>query len=75
MERRLHIGGRDKRPGWEILNQDFLAGFLLAAGFDDMKPVERHGLVRGTSDMVGAGTPISLTLTAHKPAVQAGAAA
>ena len=20
MERRLHIGGREKRPGWEILN-------------------------------------------------------
>jgi len=50
------------------LNQDFLVGFLSAAGFDGLKRVSRHGLFQDTSDMVFADTPISLNMTACRPA-------
>jgi hypothetical protein len=46
-----------------------LAGFLAAAGFDKLQRVPRHGLFKDTSDMIVAGTPISLNLTASKPAL------
>jgi len=48
------------------LNQEFLAGFLNAAGFATAQRVPRHGLFRDTSDMVVAGTPISLNVMAKK---------
>ena len=49
------------------LNQDFLAGFLGHAGFVNLQRVTRHGLFTDTSDMIVAGTPISLNLDAYKP--------
>jgi predicted SAM-dependent methyltransferase len=49
------------------LNQDFLAGFLTAVGFERLQRVPRHGLFGDTSDMVFAGTPISLNMVAFKP--------
>jgi len=52
------------------LNEEFLAGYLYGTGFTDVRRVQRHGIFRDTSDMVFAGTPISLNLYA----VKAGAA-
>jgi predicted SAM-dependent methyltransferase len=70
---RMIFGGHVDAHDYHLvgLNQDFLAGFLAAAGFTAMKRVSRHGLFRDTSDMVVAGTPISLNFTACKPALQA----
>ena len=48
------------------LNQDFLGGYLTAAGFGRFERVTRHGLFSDTSDMVVAATPISLNLNAFK---------
>jgi predicted SAM-dependent methyltransferase len=57
------------------LNQEFLAGFLEAAGFRDCRRVQRHGLFRDTSDLAVAGRLISLNMTARKPRATATAEA
>lgn len=51
------------------LNAEFLAGFLQGAGFQTVQRVARHGLFQDTSDMVVAGTPISLNVNAFKAGV------
>jgi predicted SAM-dependent methyltransferase len=70
---RMIFGGHVDAHDYHLvgLNQDFLAGFLSAAGFDRLQRVSRHGLFKDTSDMVVAGTPISLNFTACKTAVAA----
>ena len=55
------------------LNAEFLAGYLQAAGFENVQRVPRHGLFADTSDMVVAGTPISLNVNAFKPVAVAAA--
>jgi predicted SAM-dependent methyltransferase len=72
---RMIFGGHVDAHDYHLvgLNQEFLAGFLAAAGFQDCRRVPRHGLFRDTSDMVVAGTPISLNVTASKPAAAAAA--
>jgi hypothetical protein len=55
------------------LNQDFLAIYLGQAGFEGLQRVQRHGFFKDTSDLVVAGTPISLNLNAYKPAAAAAA--
>ena len=66
---RMIFGGHVDAHDYHLvgLNQDFLAGFLNAAGFDTLQRVPRHHLFTDTSDMVVAGTPISLNLNAFKP--------
>ena len=66
---RMIFGGHMDAHDYHLvgLNQEFLVGFLAAAGFEAMQRVPRHGLFDDTSDMVFAGTPISLNLTASKP--------
>jgi predicted SAM-dependent methyltransferase len=66
---RMIFGGHVDAHDYHLvgLNQEFLAGFLQAAGFDRLQRVPRHGLFEDTSDMVVAGTPISLNLNAFKP--------
>lgn len=49
------------------LNQDFLSALLLEAGFAQVQKVARHGIFEDTSDMVFAGVPISLNMTARCP--------
>jgi len=68
---RMIFGGHVDAHDYHLvgLNQDFLAEFLSAAGFEQLKRVSRHGLFSDTSDMVVAGLPISLNMTACKPAV------
>lgn len=70
---RMIFGGHVDAHDYHLvgLNQDFLAGFLKAAGFGRMQRVSRHGIFTDTSDMVVAGTPISLNLNAYKPVLQA----
>ena len=66
---RMIFGGHVDDHDYHLvgLNQEFLCGFLQAAGFDRLQRVTRHGLFDDTSDMVVAGTPISLNLNAFKP--------
>ena len=75
---RMVFGGHIDAHDYHLvgLNQEFLAGFLAAAGFEQLQRVPRHGLFSDTSDMVFAGTPISLNMLARKPATlkQGGAA-
>lgn len=67
---RMVFGGHMDAHDYHLvgLNQDFLALYLGQAGFTSVQRVQRHGLFRDTSDMVVAGTPISLNVNAHKPA-------
>lgn len=71
---RMLFGGHVDAHDYHLvgLNQEFLAGFLGAAGFGTVRRVPRHGLFRDTSDMVVAGTPISLNVEALKPLVATG---
>ncbi len=66
---RMIFGGHVDAHDYHLvgLNQEFLAGFLDAAGFEQMMRVSGHGLFSDTSDMVVAGTRISLNLVARKP--------
>lgn len=65
---RMIFGGHvDEHDYHQVgLNHDFLAAFLGQAGFVDLRRVTRHGLFADTSDMIVAGTPISLNLDAFK---------
>ncbi|MDO9095509.1 MAG: methyltransferase domain-containing protein [Rubrivivax sp.] len=66
---RMIFGGHVDAHDYHLvgLNQDFLAGYLQSAGFEQLQRVPRHGLFHDTSDMVVAGVPISLNLNAFKP--------
>lgn len=66
---RMIFGGHVDAHDYHLvgLNEEFLAGFMVAAGFERLQRVTRHGLFRDTSEMVVAGTPISLNLTGVKP--------
>ncbi len=74
---RMIFGGHVDAHDYHLvgLNQDFLAGFLFAAGFEQLQRVTRHGLFRDTSDMSVNGQAISLNITARKPVRQAQAEA
>lgn len=50
------------------LNQDFMAAYLVRAGFVNLQRVSRHGLFADTSETVVLGTPISLNINAYRPA-------
>ncbi len=69
---RMIFGGHVDAHDYHLvgLNQDFLAGFLTAAGFHKLQRVTRHGLFQDTSDTVVAGTSISLNITAMKPVLE-----
>jgi hypothetical protein len=67
----LHIGGREKREGWKILNiqpgahADYL-GDIRQAGFSKAVRVESFGLFQDTSDFKPYGFPISLNVVATR---------
>jgi len=50
------------------LNEEFLASFLLRAGFTKLRRVRDLGFFDDTSRMVVGDTPISLNMIAEKPA-------
>ncbi|MDE2371896.1 MAG: methyltransferase domain-containing protein [Burkholderiales bacterium] len=66
---RMIFGGHVDAHDYHLvgLNQDFLAGFLGSAGFEQMQRVQRHDIFRDTSELQVAGTPISINVTARKP--------
>lgn len=74
---RMIFGGHVDAYDYHLvgLNQEFLAGFLQAVGFESTQRVSRHGLFNDTSDMVVAGTPISLNVMAKKKVAAAAAVA
>ena len=67
---RMIFGGHVDAHDYHLvgLNQDFLSAFLAQTGYVDVQRVALHGLFADTSEMVVAGTPISLNLNACKPA-------
>jgi predicted SAM-dependent methyltransferase len=66
---RMIFGGHVDAHDYHLvgLNQEFLAGFLEAAGYEQLQRVGSHGLFGDTSDMAVAGTRISLNVSARKP--------
>ncbi len=74
---RMIFGGHMDAHDYHLvgLNQEFLAGYLQAAGFARVERVSRHGLFADTSDMVFGGVPISLNVIAHNTVAAAAAPA
>lgn len=70
---RMIFGGHMNEHDYHLvgLNQDFLGAYLSGAGFVGVRRVARHGLFRDSSDIVVAGTPISLNVDAYKAAAAA----
>ncbi len=66
---RMMFGGHVDAYDYHLvgLNQDFLAGFLAQAGFDQLQRVTGHGIFDDTSNLTLAGTPISLNMVATNP--------
>lgn len=66
---RMMFGGHvdDYDYHYTGLTHEFLAGFLVNAGFENIQRVERFGHFRDTSDMSFAGRQISLNVRATKP--------
>ncbi len=73
---RMVFGGHMDAHDYHLvgLNQDFLGVYLGQAGFERVQRVQRHDLFRDTSNMVVAGTAISLNVNAFKPAAATTAA-
>jgi predicted SAM-dependent methyltransferase len=75
VEERFHVmrmmfGGHVDKYDYHLtgLDADFLAYFLTEAGFVDLRKVPAFGLFQDTSGMLFKGIPISLNVTARKPA-------
>ena len=66
---RMMFGGHIDRYDYHVvgLNGQFLAGFLHAAGFVNIRSVENFGLFDDTSSMIFKGVAISLNMIAEKP--------
>ncbi len=69
---RMMFGGHtDKYDYHQVgLNQEFLASFLLHAGFSNLKIVENFGIFNDTSTLKVLGIPISVNIEAQKVAVE-----
>jgi predicted SAM-dependent methyltransferase len=67
---RMMFGGHIDKYDYHVvgLNQDFLAAFLHTAGYVNFRRVNTFGLFQDTSVMVYKGEPISINVTAQKPA-------
>jgi len=65
---RMIFGGHIDQYDYHMvgLNQEFLASFLLHAGFSDLKIVEDFGIFDDTSTLKVLGVPISLNIEAQK---------
>ena len=65
---RMMFGGHIDQYDYHLvgLNDEFLAGYLQAAGFVDIQRVERFGIFDDTSNLALNGTLISLNLIARK---------
>jgi len=67
---RMIFGGHVDRFDYHLagLNEEFLKGFLHAAGFVDARRVARLGLFDDGSNLEMRGRPISVNIVARKPA-------
>ena len=67
---RMMFGGHVDRFDYHLvgLNEEFLRGFLGAAGFVDARRVARFDLFDDASNLAMRGTPISLNIAARKAA-------
>jgi predicted SAM-dependent methyltransferase len=67
---RMMFGGQSDPADFHRagLNEEFLRDYLLAAGFVDIVRRENFGLFEDTSRMVFRNRPISLNVSARKPA-------
>jgi predicted SAM-dependent methyltransferase len=67
---RMMFGGHVDRYDYHVvgLNEEFLQRFLAEAGFADIRHVADLGLFNDTSRLQFRGMPISLNMTARKPA-------
>jgi predicted SAM-dependent methyltransferase len=66
---RMIFGGHTDRYDYHLvgLNEEFLTGFLNAAGFTGMRRVAGFGLFRDGSCLALHDIPISLNMIAYKP--------
>lgn len=66
---RMIFGGHVDKYDYHLvgLNEEFLAGFLAACGFVNIRRVKQFGLFDDTSSMLFKDTPISLNMIAEKP--------
>jgi predicted SAM-dependent methyltransferase len=66
---RMIFGGHGDRFDYHLvgLNDEFLYGYLVNAGFVGVQRVERFGLFADTSELTLKGTLISLNMLARKP--------
>jgi predicted SAM-dependent methyltransferase len=66
---RMMFGGRMDAHDVHLvgLNAEFLAGYLSAAGFVDLRRVQSFGLFQDTSSMQFKGCPVSVNVTGRKP--------
>jgi predicted SAM-dependent methyltransferase len=66
---RMIFGGHVDKYDYHVvgLNEDFLVGYLSAAGFINIVKVDGFGLFNDTSNMKYKGVAISLNLMAEKP--------
>jgi len=71
MVMRMIFGGHTDRYAYHLvgLNEEFLTGFLHAAGFTGMRRVNGFGLFQDGSCLALHDIPISLNMIAHKPRV------
>lgn len=68
---RMIFGGHIDSYDYHVvgLNEEFLASYLLQAGFKNLKRVPEFGLFRDTSSSAFHGIPISLNFVAEKEAL------
>jgi predicted SAM-dependent methyltransferase len=66
---RMIFGGHIDKYDYHLvgLNEEFLTGYLQAAGFTGLRRVKDFGLFRDTSSMTLKEVPISLNMVAVKP--------
>jgi predicted SAM-dependent methyltransferase len=66
---RMIFGGHIDKYDYHLvgLNEEFLTGYLQAAGFTGIRAVKDHGLFHDTSSMKLKEVPISLNMVALKP--------
>jgi hypothetical protein len=71
MVMRMIFGGHIDRYDYHLvgLNQEFLTGYLNAAGFIGIRRIADFGLFDDTSSMEFKGIPISLNIMATKAAL------
>lgn len=66
---RMMFGGHTNPHDYHLsgLDEGILSAFLLDAGYERLRRVERFGIFNDTSSMLFKGAPVSLNMIAFKP--------